>query len=165
MLEELFEPDGDFEGDHYCYNEMIQKSESVPFPRILVGIDNSEPAKKAFDWAVENARKGDSIFLCLVVAPSAVSHAKDRQEREEILEKVWVALKTEYETRAKSVSIIPLLIVSRNVRKSLVSIAQDLDVKMLVVGSRGHSMIERMFMGDTSKYVADHSNTCVVVVR
>lgn len=43
--------------------------------------------------------------------------------------------------------------------------AEAHDVDLIVMGARGHSMLERVFLGSVSEYVVHHANCSVVVVR
>ena len=43
--------------------------------------------------------------------------------------------------------------------------AERRDVDMIVMGARGHSMLDRVLLGSVSEFVATHANCSVVVVR
>ena len=49
--------------------------------------------------------------------------------------------------------------------ETIVRVANDFDVELVIVGARGHSMISRLILGSTSDYVATHAHCSVLVVR
>lgn len=49
--------------------------------------------------------------------------------------------------------------------KTIISQAQDRGVDLIVIGARGHSILERVMLGSTSDFVATHANCSVLVVR
>jgi len=52
-----------------------------------------------------------------------------------------------------------------HVGHTLTEIAEDTGVDLIVVGAKGHSMIERVLLGSVSDYVATHAKCSVLVVR
>jgi nucleotide-binding universal stress UspA family protein len=50
------------------------------------------------------------------------------------------------------------------VAKTLVRLARERDAQAMVVGARGHSRLEKLFMGSTSRQVLQHAPCPVLVV-
>ena len=50
------------------------------------------------------------------------------------------------------------------VAKTLVRLARERDAQAMVVGARGHSRLEKLFMGSTSRQVLEHAPCPVLVV-
>jgi nucleotide-binding universal stress UspA family protein len=51
------------------------------------------------------------------------------------------------------------------VAKTLVRLARERDAQAMVVGSQGHSRLEQLFLGSTSRHVLQHAPCPVLVVR
>jgi nucleotide-binding universal stress UspA family protein len=49
--------------------------------------------------------------------------------------------------------------------ETIVEVAKQKDVDLIVVGARGHSMVSRLVLGSTSDFVATHAHCSVVVIR
>lgn len=49
--------------------------------------------------------------------------------------------------------------------ETIVQIAKENDVELLVLGARGHSRVSRLLLGSTSDFVATHAHCSVLVVR
>lgn len=49
--------------------------------------------------------------------------------------------------------------------ETIVEVAKEADVSLVVVGARGHSTVSRLLLGSTSDYVATHAHCSVLVVR
>lgn len=50
-------------------------------------------------------------------------------------------------------------------RHEIVQIAEDLDVDVVVVGSRGHGSVSRLLLGSVSSFVVEHAPVSTLVVR
>ena len=51
------------------------------------------------------------------------------------------------------------------VGKTLVRLAHERDAQAIVVGAHGHSRLENLFVGSTSRHVVEHAPCPVLVVR
>jgi nucleotide-binding universal stress UspA family protein len=51
------------------------------------------------------------------------------------------------------------------VGKTLVQLAHERDAQAIVVGAHGHSRLEKLFIGSTSRHVVEHAPCPVLVVR
>ena len=51
------------------------------------------------------------------------------------------------------------------VGRTLVRLAHERDAQAIVVGAHGHSRLERLFLGSTSRHVVEHAPCPVLVVR
>lgn len=51
------------------------------------------------------------------------------------------------------------------VAETLVRLARERDAQAVVVGAHGHNRLERLFLGSTSRHVAEHAPCPVLVVR
>ena len=136
--------------------------------RVVVGIDSSDNAARAADWAGREA-VGRGLALHLVHAldlPGAVGkliepdgYAKARHTAgEKLLSTITAALREQY----------PALIVTSEVSEagaaeSLVALSGN--AKLVVTGTRGHGGFAGMLLGSVSLKVAAHALCPTVVVR
>lgn len=51
------------------------------------------------------------------------------------------------------------------VGKTLVRLARERDAQAMVIGAHGHSRLENLFLGSTSRHVVEHAPCPVLVVR
>jgi nucleotide-binding universal stress UspA family protein len=142
-------------------------------PGIIVGIDGSDDAQKALEWAMKEAAAHRAPLTVLTVHPEAIgawglrpiSYPQDREEQEkarraagEAVEKTIGQL--EAGSRPESVTVRA---VSGIVAEELINASRDAD--LLVVGSRGHGGFARLTIGSVSAQVSHHALCPVVIVR
>lgn len=141
-------------------------------PGIIVGIDGSDNAQKALEWAMREAvirRIPLTVFTVYPVAIGAwglrpISYPQDQEEQErvrraaeEAVEKATSQL--EAGSRPESVTVSA---VSGTAAEELINASRDAD--LLVVGSRGFGGFARLMMGSVSTQVAHHALCPVVIV-
>lgn len=140
-------------------------------PGILVGIDGSEHAYRALEWAAAEAalRKAPLTVLtvCQAVAGymmPAVTYPGDetlinearktaREQTDEVLDKL------ETESRPSSVEISA---VSGLPADEILQAGENAD--MIVLGSRGAGGFRKLLMGSVSSQVTHHAHCPVVVI-
>jgi nucleotide-binding universal stress UspA family protein len=136
---------------------------------IVVGVDGSEHAERALEWAIDEAKSGNAR-LRLVSAwhvPTAAYGAPgfapaidlDRAFREVAEESVEDAA-----TLVREAEIQADVTVSEGQAADvLVKAAEDAD--LLVVGSRGHGGFSGLLLGSVSSQCAHHAPCPLVIVR
>ena len=140
---------------------------SVSSP-VVVGVDGSEPSRRALRWAAAEARRW-SRPVRIVLAwdldlrdemEHAGEPAVDRRERlaRQTLERVLDA-----DREALAGLLAEALVVRGTPVAVLLDAAQD--ACMLVVGARGHGGFEKLLLGSVSQQCAQHADGTVVVVR
>jgi nucleotide-binding universal stress UspA family protein len=139
---------------------------------ILVGVDGSENARRALEWAIDEAagRQTPMRVTVLTVVPAAVivgpgatgadlpvgaSHLRAAEETAQA--QVDKALADSGHTVAVSVKVT-----SGTPAEELVNATADAD--LLVVGSRGRGGFARLLMGSVSSQVVQHAACPTVVV-
>ena len=142
-------------------------------PGIIVGIDGSDYAQKALDWAMKEAAAHRVPLTVLTVHPEAIgawglrpiSYPQDQEEQEkarraaeEAVEKTISQL--EPQSRPESVTVRA---VSGIVAEELINASRD--AGLLVVGSRGHGGFARLMIGSVSAQVSHHARCPVVIVH
>ena len=139
--------------------------------RIVVGVDGSEGARVALEWALDEARlRGASVDAVHAwhspspVVPGrfgarpmtdedAIDHA--RTAAEHVLEKELQAVDT------SGVEIEPI-VPDASPANALLDIARR--AELLVVGTRGHGGFAGLLLGSVSQQVSHHAPCPVVVV-
>lgn len=135
-----------------------------PVGRIIVGVDGSEPAAAALDWATDFA---DSTAAELVVVHAweySKPNAQSPQGQE--LAKVDAALVLEESvarSRERGLGPVRGELVEASAPAALVALAKDAD--LVVVGSRGRGGLRSVLFGSVAHSVAQHSPRPTVVVR
>ncbi|MFD4636128.1 universal stress protein [Lentzea sp. NPDC058436] len=144
----------------------MSENESRP---VVVGVDGSAAAQAALRWAVDDARRrGCPVDVIsawhldygamIGPVPAEVLLAMSPQAVEETARRGLDAAVAEFE----GVEIRRVL-VEGDPREVLAKASAD--AELLVVGSRGHSVLVEAILGSVSSYCVHHASCPVVVVR
>ncbi|MCK8676192.1 universal stress protein [Streptomyces lichenis] len=144
--------------------------------RIVVGVDGSEPARKALVWAAGQARLTGAALeavICWEYPPSAWAglttgmgptapalpddYDPEQLARKELDEALAAAL------GGPTAAGVVRRIVAGHPPQVLTELAEGAD--LLVVGDRGYSGVRAALLGSVSTHVAQHAPCPVVVVR
>ncbi|KJE94337.1 hypothetical protein CAOG_04996 [Capsaspora owczarzaki ATCC 30864] len=141
---------------------------------ILVPVDDSVGARRAFDMCLnEIVKPGDGVFLVHVyepfmpivtptgyVPPELFENFSSRglKEAERILSAL-AAVCAERGIPCKTQAI------EGDARDSICTLADTINAKMIVIGSRGLGAIKRALLGSVSSFVVNHSSKPVLVVH
>jgi len=141
----------------------------APEMAILVAFDDSDPSKKALEYALDQF-PNEEIITLHVIDPARhietsgihVDWSAEMDRREAVAE----ALSEEAEVIAASrdTTVTTRTILGRPERE-IVLFAEQEDVDHVVVGSRGRSGISRAILGSTADRVVRRSPVPVTVVR
>ena len=152
------------------------------YERILVPLDGSEPSNNALEQAVGIADKFGSKLVLLAVVPrvmvpvfpdegfgaAPVTAAKDMaryQERmKEIYENVVLEAKEKLEKEYPKLEIETILREGRPAT-TIVDIAENDGVDLIVMGSRGIGGITGWILGSTSSQVVDSCTRPILIVK
>ncbi len=139
--------------------------------RILVGVDGSDPAQRAARRAFSLAsRLGESVTLVHVLPPPPLlSEPSVLINVAELERNLYEAGKTVLEKlaaegRASGVDVDTQLL-SGSAAEMIAQAAQADDVDMLVVGSRGRTLVGSMLLGGTSHRLAHICKKPVLIVH
>ena len=134
--------------------------------RILVGIDGSTHADKAFEYATSFAKRSEKSHLLIVnifekFATVGYSITAELQKnREEMLRK--------YLDRAKAMGLKSVDIREEeggSAANQILEIAKRENIDTIVVGSRGQYLAEDFILGSTSYKLAQSAKCTLVIVR
>jgi nucleotide-binding universal stress UspA family protein len=136
--------------------------------RIVVGVDGSEPSKRALRWAIDQAGLTGATVEAVGVWEFQSSYAwgtvaaVDAAELADACERTVIDTVTETGGEAPPVPIESYIITGHPANE-LVRQAKGAD--LLVVGSRGYSGLVGALLGSVSQYCVHHATCPVVVVR
>lgn len=133
--------------------------------RILVAIDGSQHAEKAFEYACYLAERCKAPLLIAYVvedlATVGYSIAKEvDSEKTEMLQK--------YQTRARNVlstTIDTVKTKGNDAAAEILHIANKENVDTIVVGSRGFSASEEFLLGSVSYKIMHYAKCPIIIVR
>lgn len=150
------------------------------FSKILVGIDGSEHSRNAVNYALDLAIKNDSELFLLAILPSKVHHGdssgvfgmvspsyfdeyKKEAERwfQEIINHISKETTIDTNTRVKS----EVITTPFSTPASILNYAEERDVDLIVIGTRGKSGLKKMLLGSVASDVVTYSYCPVLVVK
>lgn len=136
--------------------------------RVLVPIDDSEMARRALAYALENHPDADITVLHAVGEPSPMLG----QAAGLALEDDFEAVAREHaedvfgparELAAEHGRELDTTVQVGSVARAVVRAAAEFD--LVVVGSHGGSLVDRLFVGNSARKIVEHSPVPVTVVR
>ena len=139
------------------------------FQRILVAYDGSEGAHRALDVATELARTGEADVIALGVEAhlphyaATVGEVEEERRFEEQQERRLLAEAAAY--AAEKGLTIRQEIRAGHAAQTIVDVAKEKSVDLIVVGHSGHSGVLGHFLGGTAEKVSRHAPCSVLIVR
>ncbi len=150
------------------------------FSKILVGIDGSEYSRNAVNYALDLAVKYGSELFLLAIVPSKVHHGdssgvfgmvtpayfdeyKKEAEKwfEEIINHVNKETTIDASNRVKS----EVITTPFSTPASILNYAEERDVDLIVIGTRGNSGLKKMLLGSVASDVVTYSYCPVLIVK
>jgi nucleotide-binding universal stress UspA family protein len=140
----------------------------MPFERILVAIDGSDPSDRAFAKALELAALTKSELVALAVEGPLPAYAATIGEVDEVKREkdaFFTALAARAKEKAERVDV-PLEVELRagHAADVIVRHAAEIDADLIVLGHRGHSLRDHL-LGSTADRVSEHATCPVMIVR
>jgi nucleotide-binding universal stress UspA family protein len=151
--------------------------------RILVSIDGSNSSMRAADYAISIARKNNSQLIALHVLFSELKYAyshhilgfvtptKMNSEIEDARTQAnqWFKI-LENKISMKDLSgkyslKTDFLVTDKSIPHAIVKYAEDHDIDLTVVGTRGKSGLTRMVLGSVASSVVIYSSCPVLIIR
>jgi nucleotide-binding universal stress UspA family protein len=148
------------------------------FNRIILAVDGSKVSKKATKKALSLAKKTgtDIIAIHVIQVPMrttpparlAISSVRTTYSYYPELKKTIEEKGRSIINKIKEIAIsmqtnIKTKIVEGNPYDEIIKIADKND--LIIMGSKGHSTLDRILIGSVSEKVLHHSNTTVMIVR
>jgi nucleotide-binding universal stress UspA family protein len=138
--------------------------------RILVPTDFSEESKHAFGFATALAEEFDAnitVLFVLEVAPflSGMEGSPILVDPSVSSDLARRKLKAFIQAEIpKTVHVTPLL-VKGNASSEIVRVAQENDIDLIVLSTRGHTVMQHLLLGSTAERVVRHAPCPVLVIR
>jgi len=152
------------------------------YEAILVPIDGSEPSRHALEHAISIASKFGASLKLLAVVPQVVlpvfpdegfgtaplTAAKDMARYQDKMKELYEGVLTE--AQAKITEEHPEVKVDTTLREgrpsaTIVEVAEDDGVDLIVIGSRGVGGITGWILGSTSRRVVDSCTKPILIVK
>lgn len=132
---------------------------------ILVAVDGSETSSNAAKMAIDLSKKFGANLIALHIVPPNLRFNKEmfdiaNQNGQKIINEVRekaVAKGVDVQTEVISDVI--------SITKVIVDYAEENDVNLIVLGTRGISGIKRLLLGSTASGVVTYSHCPVMIVR
>ena len=136
--------------------------------RVLVPMDNSEMAEHALEHALDVHPGAEITVLTVVGEPSSMMGEATGLALEDDIEHAAEDMASEVFDRAREIAAeydrqIATQVAFGSASNEIVKRAEEYDV--VVVGSHGGSMLDRLLVGNVAEKVFRHSPTPVTVVR
>jgi nucleotide-binding universal stress UspA family protein len=150
------------------------------YSKILVGIDGSEYSRNAVNYALDLAVKDGSELFLLAIVPSKVHHGDSsgvfgmvspsyfdeyKKEAEKWFEEIinHINKETTIDTTTKVKSEV--ITTPFSTPASILNYAEERDVDLIVIGTRGNSGLKKMLLGSVASDVVTYSYCPVLVVK
>ena len=149
--------------------------------KILVAIDGSHGSFDAADYAIMLAQQHNSQLILLHVLHPVEYYSslqffevQQPQDSSVLIEQAkkeankWfddIKKKIRENTLEKPIKIETTIIVSTTTVDSILDYAEDKDVDLIVIGTRGRSGIKKLLLGSTASGVVTYSSCPVIVVK
>ena len=130
----------------------------IPFRRVLVPVDFSDPSKRALDYGLALATRFKAHLVVAHIIPesAATSYATPVEsltiETKEVAGTVGQILSWVPEKRAKAVQLEPIARVG-HVEDELLKIVEENAIDLIVMGSHGSRLFRRFFIGSVTEHM------------
>ena len=135
------------------------------FKKILVATDGSEFSESALGYAIELAKKNYAkLFIVYVVPLTTIGSAwEDVEIRERLMQEGKEILEKAKE-KVRERGMMPEVVLESGVpSEKILEVAKDKNVDLIVMGSHGHTKLEKIFIGSVAERVIAEA-CCPVLV-
>ena len=149
--------------------------------KILVAIDGSQASFDSANYAIMLAKQHNSQLILLHVLHPVEYYSslqffevQQPQDSRGLIEQAkkeankWfddIKKKIEENSLEKQIKIESIIIVSTTIVDSILDYAEDHDIDLIVIGTRGRSGIKKLLLGSTASGVVTYSSCPVTVVK
>ncbi|MFL2080078.1 universal stress protein [Latilactobacillus sakei] len=143
----------------------------LEYHNILVGLDGSELADKALKQAIEVAKRNHAKLFIAQIIPNEVSvstsitYPASSLDAERKSTKLYLEEKAQ-EAKDQGVEEVQTIFKVGSPRRELaVTIPQEANIDLTIVGVSGKGAIERLLIGSVAQFISIHSTTNVLLVK
>ena len=137
------------------------------FRNILVAFDGSDSSRRAFDTALDIAKKYDSAVH--VVAVARPPEFAEEVETKAVVERECARLDRQLgalRVKALQAGLSPhLKVATGHTANQIVRATEEDKIDLIILGHRGHGLFERWLLGSVSRTVIACAHCAVMVVR
>ena len=144
---------------------------TVTYHHVMLSTDGSDHARRAGDHAIAIAKAFQAeLSVIAVVDIYAFMNSQTPDYSVDLLEDERAFLQKSVDEIAQTataagIAHVDAKVVEGSPHTSLAEAIKDSGVDLVVVGSHGRNVIERLLLGSTSEYLVRHSPCAVLVVR
>ena len=132
--------------------------------KILVGCDFSPDSKLAVDYGLSLAQEFQAeLFLSHVIKPSL--YIKEREGIDQLRNRLENELDTMVPEACRDWCTAQTALLDGEPYIALMNFAKEQDIDMIVLGIRGHTLLEKLLVGSTTDRLIRHSPFPVLAVR
>jgi nucleotide-binding universal stress UspA family protein len=139
------------------------------FRKILVGLDGSEAAQRAFERALDLAALCHAELHALSVEeklPAYAATVGEMNEEERFEHRYFRQIQAQARRRAAERGVVfHAEIRPGHAAETLVRKASDEGFDLIVIGHTGHSRLRHILLGSTADRVVEHAPCAVLVAR
>lgn len=143
------------------------------FQKILIAYDGSRLSRRAIEAAKHQSKKQSNVKVHIVyVMKESGPHTNvniSRSIQKELIEKYRPQLQMiEKEFERKNIPAITEILFAReneNFGKPICKYAEDHEMDLIIMGSRGLGNIRRIFLGSVSNNVVQHAKCPVLIIK
>jgi nucleotide-binding universal stress UspA family protein len=160
----------------------LQVGNNGIFTKILVAIDGSKESMDAANYGIYLAKRYKSSTTILHILPREISYGYDNVDtiqpnvpaspvkgivelsKQEAEEK-WFSKITEKANQIDVQLHTDVIVATRSIAAEIVDYAQNANVDLIIVGTRGRSGLKRMLLGSVASGVVSYAHCPVMVVK
>lgn|ERR1700687_6212775 len=150
---------------------MNEPSSNHMIKHIMVPYDKSEAANRAFEYAIDLAKKYNSaisIVSCVSLqVPTDPYFGTAYVETTKLLREDAInsISKLEPRLRESNISFKTDVLDVISITESLISYAESHDIDLIIIGSRGLGGFKKLLLGSVASGVSQHSKCPVLIVK
>jgi len=148
--------------------------------KILIGIDGSDSSFNAANYAIDLSKKFNSEIILLSILPSKIHHgdssgvfgmvSQSYFNDYKIVAEKWfkeIINQTDNEDNIEANKKIKTDVITTpfSIAASILNYAEERDVDLIVIGTRGKSGIKKMLLGSVASDVVTYSYCPVLVIK
>lgn len=143
--------------------------QNAVFSKMLVAIDGSDESMDAADYATSISKEYNAELYALHVIRADIDLfgspensefiTRMRNDGEKYLDKVKL------KANEKNVQIKTEIVSTMDISGGIIDYAEDNDIDLIVIGSRGRSELKKLLLGSVASHVVTYAHCPVLVVK